>query len=224
MSKIAIGIVSNGRKVELSWSLATAKMFASSPVQTQFIPSQNSDTEPGQCYLEKIASSRQRIAERAVAEGYEFLFFLDDDIVCLPDTLKLLHEQLAANPDAMICGGIYPLKMRSLIPLVFGFDTKPMFDWKPGEVFPCKILATGCMLIRTKVFESLEKPWFKYAASEVDPSAETEDSYFCRKVVGAGFTILAHAGVLPDHVDQDGRVFSISKQGPNREMKRCFGL
>ena len=105
MSKIAIGIVSNGRKVELSWSQATAKMFASSPVQTQFIPSQNSDTEPGQCYLEKIASSRQRIAERAIAEGYEFLFFLDDDMACPPDTLKLLHEQLMANPDAMVCGG-----------------------------------------------------------------------------------------------------------------------
>lgn len=233
--RIAIGIVTNGRKVELRWALALAKMSVSVPdgfdiglivhdswhgdQEQQPFPA-GPNTVPSSYDYEQVALSRQRIAERAVVEGYDFLFFLDDDVICSPETLKLLHEQLTANPDVMICGGVYPLKMRSLIPLVFGFDFKPMFDWKSGDVFPCKILATGCMLIRTKVFELLEKPWFKYTTS----TGQTEDTYFCCKVAEAGFTTLAHADVLPDHINQDGRVFSIPKQGPNRDMKKMFGI
>jgi GT2 family glycosyltransferase len=237
VSKIAIGIVTNGRKVELSWSVATAKMFANSPLPAEFLVSDIAQSEPiipllgeaggapGGYSIHAIARKRQAIAEQCVAKGIEYLFFLDDDILCLENTLQLLLEPLKANPDAMICAGIYTGR-RGQYPAPWVYqdflgEGTPMFDFPRGEVFPCKAIANGCMLIRTKVFEYVKKPWFDFQ----DGVGGAEDMRFCAKVDAVGFTILAHGGILPGHISQDGTVNTLPTNfDPEAGVGRMFCL
>src|SRR6185437_1032900 len=71
--------------------------------------------------------------------------------------------------------------------------------------------------------KDIPKPWF-YEACEA-PADEmvdlpggkvnlakrtgTDDLYFCQKVSDAGLKIMAHGGVLPVHMDQDGKYYTL---------------
>lgn len=164
--------------------------------------------------------ARIKLAEKALSEGAEYLFFVDDDTVTPVDTLSLLLAELDANPNAMVCGGIYTTKQDPIEPLIFmGQGKGPHWAWKYGDVFPVWGIATGCMLIRTAVFNTIPKPWFRdiTCIEEVGDDTHvfgddgiptdfrmTDDLYFCQKVNNAGHVVLAHGGVLPVHFDQRG--------------------
>lgn len=216
MVGIIIGIASSGRKVDLRWSLSLPTLAVNAPVGMNIAWAVKEGTDR--------AGNREAIAEKAVEIGFPYLFFLDDDTVCPNFTLKALHYQLANNKNAMVCGGIYCTKEDIPCPIVFEeIGGGPFYDWKVGQVFPCKGLGTGAMLIKTEVFKHLPKPWF-YEPHEApaDESVDlagsnvpvmhrggTDDLYFCKKVSDAGFTILAHGGVLPVHLGQDGRMYTL---------------
>ena len=74
-------------------------------------------------------------------------------------------------------------------------------------MFECTSIGTGCMLIKTEVFEQIERPWFKTVDkidSEDGPGVQmNDDMYFCQKVREAGFKILADANVICTHWDWD---------------------
>ena len=78
------------------------------------------------------------------------------------------------------------------------------YNCKFDDVFDCKRLATGCMMIRVSLFEHLEQPWFK--TTDIIGEAETDDFYFTRLVTDAGYRVVAHAGVLPVHWDVDRHI------------------
>lgn len=97
----------------------------------------------------------------------------------------------------------------------------PFWQWTLGDIFPCKGLGLGCMLIRMSALKGLPKPWFQDTSKcepgrverigEVDmPIAGeqgTDDTFLCQKMSDAGHVILAHGGVLPVHYGEDGRQF-----------------
>ena len=165
-------------------------------------------------------AARNAIVRKALAEDAEYVLFIDDDTAPPPDAVSLLMRELETrDPSAVVCAGIYCSKTQPNEPLVFKrIGDGPYWKWKFGEIFPCEGIATGCMLIRTSVFAAIPEPWFRdiHSIEDVEDPAVfggeavpnefrmTDDLYFCRKVVDAGFTILAHGGVLPVHWDQTG--------------------
>ena len=165
--------------------------------------------------------ARNTIARKALSEDAEYLLFVDDDTAPPLDTVSQLIQTLdTADDKVMVCGGIYTTKQEPIEPLVFqGQGLGPFWKWKYGEVFPCWGLGTGCMMIRTAVFKEISEPWFRdietveeadadpalYGNDRPDDFRMTDDLYFCKKVNDAGFTVLAHGGVLPVHWDQKGR-------------------
>jgi len=169
-------------------------------------------------------AQRQALLERAIEIGAEYAIFLDDDTVCPAATMQQLHYVLANTPNAAICGGIYCTKTPIPMPIVFQeIGGGPFYDWTLGDIFECKGLGTGCMMIRTSLVKDIPKPWF-YEACEA-PADEmvdlpggkvnlakrtgTDDLYFCQKVSDAGLKIMAHGGVLPVHMDQDGKYYTL---------------
>lgn len=171
------------------------------------------------------AENREKLVEKALEFDCPYLFFLDDDTIVPHFAVQKLHYALVNDPDAMICAGIYPTKTDPPEPIVY----KPQgagsyWRWKEGEVFECDGIGTGAMLIDTRIFKSLPKPWFKEdlevsegkttlltSGKEVPIVRDfyTDDLYFCYKVRQAGYKILAHGGVLPVHLGQDGTVYSL---------------
>lgn len=168
----------------------------------------------------KRDEARNMLVEKAIAEEAEYILFIDDDTAPPFDTIsKLIRELDVRGPEYVVCGGIYVNKVPPQEPLVFlDHGSGPHWKWKFGEVFECWGIATGCMMIRTSVFNQIPKPWFKDINSieEVDDPAVfgkdgkpdefrmTDDLYFCKKVRDAGLKILAHGGVLPVHWDHKG--------------------
>ena len=213
---IFVGIASSGRTVDVRWALSLTALATNIPVGSY------------STWMIKIgpdrAKQREELAEKAIECGARYIFFLDDDTVCPNTTFKALVQELEQDPKIMVAGGIYCTKDYNPEPLVFKrIGDGAFWNWKVGDVFDCEGLGTGSMMIKTEVFKDLPKPWFyetydtptgmfKTLGDEKIPVAQhggTEDLYFCQKVIDAGFRIVAHGGVLPLHLNQEGIVFSL---------------
>lgn len=213
-SGMAVGIASSGRKVDLRWALAQPVLAWPVGMSVAWLVRVGPDR----------AQNREVIAEKAVEIGAPFLFFIDDDTVCPNFAARALHHELSQHPDAAICGGIYCTKEEPPSPIVFKeLGGGPHWQWKVGEVFECAGLGAGAMMIRTEFLPKIPKPWF--FEPDVAPVSEvtnigglqvplareagTDDLYFCKKVSDAGLKILAHGGVLPVHIGEDGKEYSL---------------
>jgi hypothetical protein len=197
MPGIAVGVVSNGRPVDLRWAASLPQLQANTPLgmSTAWMFNESDDSTG----KKSIGLKREEIAEKAVQCGFEYLQFLDDDTISPAYTLRALHYQLSNNLETMVCGGIYCTREEISQPLVFmKIGGGSFYEWKVGDVFPCAFIGCGSMMIKTKVFEKISKPWFREENDFND--RKTEDAYFCSKVAAAGFKILAHGGVLPGHI------------------------
>ena len=209
--KLIVAFPFSGRYVAPEWALSMANLRY--PHGLRY----------GQYATKKLArdEARNAIVRKALAEDAEYVLFVDDDTAPPADMISLLMRELETRDESYaVCGGIYCSKSEPNEPLVFKrLGDGPYWKWKFGEVFECEGIATGCMLIRTSIFKSLSEPWFKDINSidevgantavfgpqgKPDEFRMTDDLFFCRKAVDAGFKILAHGGVLPVHWDQVG--------------------
>jgi hypothetical protein len=161
-----------------------------------------------------------------------YIWFVDDDVLVPAQTLRKLIDSLSkiqaleklkhGKPETMAIGGVYCSKEELATPIVYNkLGAGPYWDWKVGEVFPCEGIGTGCLLIDTQVFQHLEKPWFKTVDELKDDGGMlsrtniTDDLYFCRKVINAGFRIACHGGLLCGHYDYKiKKIFGLSPDSP----------
>jgi hypothetical protein len=88
------------------------------------------------------------------------------------------------------------------------------WNWSLHDVFEVTGIATGCMMVRTSIFKTLERPWFSTTLVVPDTLTDgevvvsegmTDDLYFCEKVRAAGHKVYAHGGVLCEHWDAPNR-------------------
>lgn len=158
---------------------------------------------------EEVGEARCKIAHHAIEMKSKYLFFLDDDTAPPYFTIRrLVYALEQADDDVMVAGGIYFSKWDPPEPMVFLEDgLGPHWRWKVGDVFPCASMGTGCMMIKTEVFQHLPEPWFKTVnecptdSNQIRRLEVTDDLYFCAKVRAAGFKLLADAGVQCIHWD-----------------------
>lgn len=145
------------------------------------------------CYIHK---NREEIAEEALKGGYSHLFFVDADMCFSAQVLKRL---LSHNKD--IVGGVYKYR-RSVPEDVVRFadeNGNPIIKETPKELFKCFALGTGCLLIKTSVFQKLKKPWFFLGTEE---NQIGEDIYFCKKANEAGIEVWGDPSVGVGHIGE----------------------
>lgn len=211
---VAILITSSGRPVSIEWALSLPAFVY--PMGMSYALFLAKGKERG--------DQRDALLQKAIDVGAEYAFFLDDDTICPNNTIKQLHYELTQRPDVAVIGGIYCTKSEQPEPLVFEkLGGGPYYGWTLGDVFECKGIATGCMMIRTAAVKDIPKPWFKdfseapvgktvsYNGIEFPQAKDegTDDLFFCRKVDEAGWKILAHGGILPVHVDDEGSYYTL---------------
>jgi hypothetical protein len=171
--------------------------------------------------------ARNTLVKSAIKMGAQFCFFIDDDTQIPGDAVVKLHMALnTADDDVIAAGGIYTSKCHMAEPYVYlEEDGGPHWKWRVGDVFPCHSLGTGCMMIKTSVFEKIPEPWFRdidtVEEARQDPDLDihpsvgemrmTDDIYFATKLHKAGFRMLAHGGVLPVHWDQNGNPHTLPR-------------
>lgn len=196
---IIIGLPTLGRPVSFDWSFAFKAMGP--PINYNLIHS----VVVGR----PIDEARNLIAEEAIKQNSKYLFFLGDDVICPPHTLKQLIFRMEQDKDLGVVGGIYCSKSDPPAPLLFrGNGHGSYWDWKLGEYFTVTGIGMDATLIRVEMLKQLPKPWFKTSNTDnfLDGinSAEqwTEDLFFCKNVLeNTSYKIFADASVLCDHVD-----------------------
>jgi len=160
--------------------------------------------------------AREIIADKAVEVGAKFLWFVDDDTIPPPNTVRRLIYVLENHPTIKVCGGVYVTKSDPPQPVIFrGKGLGSFWKWKVGDVFEVTGMGAGCMMINCEVFKHLPKPWFGWEETnsftpDVPSTLVSEDISFCDKVRAAGFKVFAHGGVLCDHFDcNTGETFQL---------------
>lgn len=189
----------NSKTIPIEMLLAMAVQQPPTHLSTAYIGVQGKD----------ISKQRDYCAQAALQIGAKYLWFVDDDTVPPPNTLKRLIYVLDNNPDIAVVGGIYVTKNDPPQPVVFrGMGLGSFWHWKKGDVFEVTGMGAGCMLINTEIFKKIgDPPYFPWPTndsydSSIPSTSVSEDISFCNKVRATGYRVFAHGAILCDHYDR----------------------
>jgi FkbM family methyltransferase len=147
----------------------------------------------------QISQIRNLAAEWA--KRYDYLFFVDSDMVLPKDSLRKL---LSADKD--IISGLYIQRIPNTHTLEVYMDTPnggctniPYSLIKDRGVVEVAACGMGCALIKSDVFRKMEYPHFFYKEALTMKDTVSEDVYFCKKARASGFTVWADATIECDH-------------------------
>jgi hypothetical protein len=145
---------------------------------------------------------------------------IDDDMSFTPNVVKrLLRSRDLPIVAANATKRVYPIKFMSL-----DFEGKEV-PTTADTVGLQEVMMTGnaMILIRTEVFQNLEKPWFAFPYYPKQDMWETEDYYFNRKATEKGYPIvidhdaskeLIHIGA--HHFIYDDRFHKLSERNMSK--------
>lgn len=149
-----------------------------------------------------IPIARTRLAQKAIDENYEYIFWLDDDMVLPPNTIPKL---LSFQKD--IVTALYHQKGGEYLPNIYvykGYNNKTgWYDynnivlWEEDTLVEVEGCGFGTMLTKTDVFRNIKKPWFRDVGGG-------EDFYFCRKALKAGYKIYCDTSLQAGHLTVTG--------------------
>jgi hypothetical protein len=138
----------------------------------------------------QVAEARNDCVKAALAAGFDWLFFIDHDVLLPPDTcIKMRDHMLKA--ETPVLGGLYYTKSSTPEPLLFrGRGNGPFYDWRPGEKVWVDGLPMGLTMLHTSLFRAMKPPWFVTPREmRIDDDGNfvkasgTEDLYFFDRVI-----------------------------------------
>jgi hypothetical protein len=145
------------------------------------------------------AKNRNVIAEAALEHGCSHILYIDDDMVFAQDTLT----RLLVHADKDVVSGLYLLRNYPHYPVIFdehyrNGECRFMFltPEKSGlvEIVNCGF---GFVLIQTKVFQTLSKPWVRLG--EIKQDEWCDDIGFFNRVRQAGFRLYCDLDIQVGH-------------------------
>lgn len=130
---------------------------------------------------------------------FDWLYFWDADMVIKDVTFVDKLLETSEKLDADIVGGIYRIKApgERLSVGYYTSDARSPFEsenYKLGEVTEPRLvdcLATGSMLIKRTVLETIPAPWFEFRDYAEHTKVWPEDYNFCDKAWKHGFKVAA---------------------------------
>lgn len=135
------------------------------------------------------------------AKHYDYLFSVDSDIILPKNTLT---KMIAADKD--IISGLYIQRHvdRQVVELYQvangGIINIPYSLLEKPQVVEVAGCGFGCVLIKNKVFTTMQYPHFVYQSALTMEGTVSEDVYFCKKARELGFTVWADTSIICDHV------------------------
>lgn len=144
--------------------------------------------------------ARNTAVERTLENGFEWCFFLDDDVIPPADAIIKL---VGRGED--IISGLYYRRAEPIVPVMItenGDERVWVTNFKQGDVLDVDMVGSGCLLIHRRVFEKVPKPWFEWLLDRYDIPEKrrcSEDFAFCRKTKEHGFKIKVDTGVACRH-------------------------
>jgi len=197
----------------------------------------------------RIDEARNEIAQQVVSDESKpkYLFFLDDDVIMPPNTLRMLVNRMENSPDDIgAISGVYYAKSEPGEPLIFKEKGKgSYYDWTVGDFFQTWAAGCGLVLIRADVLRRMEeqhgKPWFaidyglkQTKEGKMEARALTEDLYFYTKMQetiapnGKPYSLWIDTNIQASHYDKHSKKFfglqGEEPQAQGRKPIRMEGL
>lgn len=151
-----------------------------------------------------VADARNIIADEAIKGNFEWLFFIDHDVILPMGTILAINEYMI-NPQAPIVSGLYFTKSVPSEPLIYRKRGNGYYsNWKMGDRVWVDGVPMGCTLIDVKLLKAVAGEVEEYivegrkvkrifetpARAVFDPetngwhnSSGTEDLEFCSRVI-----------------------------------------
>jgi organic radical activating enzyme len=154
-----------------------------------------------------IASNRNILANKAVDEGFEYLLFIDNDIVAPENAVDDLLDCLERT-DTSVASGWYNLRQhKDCVSAARYYKDRNFYEayysgeWEnEGREF-VKIAASGLglALVKTDIFRKISYPYFNFVEYE-NKSVLSEDLFFFDALRRIGETSYAVRGLKADHI------------------------
>lgn len=163
----------------------------------------------------QVDKGRNDLALIAMNGKYDYIFFVDSDVILPKFALTKLYE---ANVD--VINGTYPRKQLVTLTSPNPFTTlyrhsdrnrtiycpyfMPQSELPLEGVVPVDCAGLGCTLIKMDLFKTLPYPWFVYvnekSAEKDGPYCIGEDMFFYRSCIRKGIQPYAEGSVRCGHV------------------------
>ena len=134
-----------------------------------------------------LINQRENLINRAIEVKSEWALWLDSDMMFPPTTLLRL---LAHNQDIVACNYMkrsYPFKSVAFM------DTNDWESWVPlqseDELLTVEAIGMGCVLMKTSVFEKLNRPYFEYTYQPKTKDWGGEDFTLFKKLNKVGHQV-----------------------------------
>ena len=127
------------------------------------------------------AKARNAIASKTINGGYDYVLFVDSDIILPPETLMYFLEK-----PVPVCFGVYPHKnSKDGKAELFKDGTSSFelrFPYKQLDELPNRIRVKGagfgCAFVSKSVLQKMKYPYFQYI-QYLNGTFLSEDLYFC---------------------------------------------
>lgn len=117
-------------------------------------------------------TARINLADIAVKGNYDYVLWLDSDMVIPADALKKLLEH-----DKDFVTGLYFKRRGDHAPVIYSRFLEPYIDYPQNEIFQVKACGFGCVLMKTDVIRRVAE---EFEGSTFQPYNEWgEDLSFC---------------------------------------------
>jgi hypothetical protein len=134
-----------------------------------------------------LINQRENLIGQAIAMKSEWVLWLDSDMMFPPTTLLRL---LAHKQDIVACNY---MKRASPFKSVAFMDTNDWESWVPlqseDELLTVEAIGMGCVLMRTSVFEKLNRPYFEYTYQPKTKDWGGEDFTLFKKLNKVGHQV-----------------------------------
>lgn len=147
-------------------------------------------------YGSMLFNMREELAKKALELDATHLLFVDTDQTFPPDTLRRLVQWKEPIVACNIATKQFPTQPTARL-----FDKKNpygklLLTWKDSiGLVPVWRVGTGIMLIETRVFRKVTKPWFPVVWKEEIQKYQGEDWGFCEKAEAFGFHAMVDQGL-----------------------------
>ncbi len=187
--KVAVGLPTN-RGVKTLTASTLMEMVASCEHPMEIIVS----TKGYNC-----AENRNWITAQAVKKGCSHLLLLDDDMVYEEG----LIDKLVAH-DKDIVGATYSVRRiveEGVNPNVIKyFNEEDAEKLKGKDLFKCKALGGGLLLIKLDILDKIKKPLFWYKVLDTGAVSMSNDWWFCENAREAGFDVWCDPTMYLKHI------------------------
>lgn len=157
-------------------------------------------------YGYRIDQVRNKIAEYAINNQFDYVLFVDSDIIMPPNTLQRFIEA-----DKAVIGGVYVQKTDDSI-LELWHDNGNRFlldDLKDKKgLIQVGAIGFGCVLVKTHILEELGYPQFEYNVALDHNDTVSEDFDFCMNANDGG-DIWADLDIKLTHIGK--RYYTVPK-------------